>query len=113
MQILSAASAFPKYYYSQDVLSRALEEYWGDKLGNPALMRRLHRHTGVEGRYLSLPLHAYTKLATWARPIVSGFKPLSSWASRPSAALLTVLAGAARSGRFLFHVRNRYLESID
>ncbi len=65
MQILSAASAFPKYYYSQDVLCRALEEYWGDKLENPALMRRLHRHTGVEGRYLSLPLHAYTEMAAW------------------------------------------------
>ena len=65
MQILSAASAFPKYYYSQDILCRALEEYWGDKLESPALMRRLQRHTGVEGRYLSLPLHAYTKLATW------------------------------------------------
>ncbi len=65
MQILSAASAFPKYYYSQDVLCRALEEYWGDKLKNPTLMRRLQRHTGVEGRYLSLPLQAYTKLATW------------------------------------------------
>ena len=65
MRILSAASAFPKYYYSQDVLCRALEDYWGDKLENPTLMRRLHRHTGVEGRYLSLPLHAYTKLATW------------------------------------------------
>ena len=65
MQILSAASAFPTYYYSQEVLCRALEEYWGDKLENPALMRRLQRHTGVEGRYLSLPLDAYTKLATW------------------------------------------------
>lgn len=65
MQIISAASAFPKYYYSQDVLCRALEEYWGDKLENPALMRRLQRHTGVEGRYLSLPLQAYTNLATW------------------------------------------------
>lgn len=65
MQILSAASAFPTYYYSQDVLCRALEEYWGDKLENPTLMRRLQRHTGVEGRYLSLPLQAYTKLSTW------------------------------------------------
>jgi alkylresorcinol/alkylpyrone synthase len=65
MQILSAASAFPKYYYSQDVLCRALEEFWGDKLENPALMRRMQRHTGVEGRYLSLPLQAYTKLAKW------------------------------------------------
>jgi alkylresorcinol/alkylpyrone synthase len=65
MQILSAASAFPRNYYSQDVLCRALEEYWGDKLENPALMRRLQRHTGVEGRYLSLPLHAYAKLSSW------------------------------------------------
>jgi alkylresorcinol/alkylpyrone synthase len=65
MQILSAASAFPKYYYPQDVLCRALGEYWGDKLENPTLMRRLQRHTGVEGRYLSLPLQTYTKLATW------------------------------------------------
>jgi alkylresorcinol/alkylpyrone synthase len=65
MQILSAASAFPKYYYSQDVLCRALEEYWGDKLESPGLMRRLQRHTGVEGRYLSLPLQAYPKLASW------------------------------------------------
>src|SRR6202162_308854 len=65
MQIISAASAFPKYYYSQDVLCRALQEYWGDKLENPALMRRLQRHTGVEGRYLSLPLHSYAKLASW------------------------------------------------
>lgn len=63
--ILSAASAFPKYYYSQEVLCRALEEYWGDKLESPTLMRRLQRHTGVEGRHLSLPLQAYTKQATW------------------------------------------------
>jgi alkylresorcinol/alkylpyrone synthase len=65
MQILSAACAFPKYYYPQDVLCRALEDYWGDKLPNPTLMRRLQRNTGVEGRYLSLPVQAYTKLATW------------------------------------------------
>jgi alkylresorcinol/alkylpyrone synthase len=42
-----------------------LEEYWGDKLENPTLMRRLQRHTGVEGRYLSLPLQAYRNLGTW------------------------------------------------
>jgi alkylresorcinol/alkylpyrone synthase len=65
MQILSAASAFPRYYYTQDVLCRALEGYWGDKLENPALMRRLQRRTGVEGRHLCLPLQAYTKLVTW------------------------------------------------
>ncbi len=67
MQILSAASAFPKYYYSQDVLCRALEKYWGDKLEHPALMRRLQRHTGVEGRYLSLPLHAYYQTGNLGR----------------------------------------------
>jgi predicted naringenin-chalcone synthase len=41
MQILSAARAFPKHYYSQEVPCRALEEYWGDQLENPTLMRRL------------------------------------------------------------------------
>ena len=35
MQILSAASAFPKYYYPQDVLCRALEEYWGEQTREP------------------------------------------------------------------------------
>ncbi len=65
MQIISAASAFPKHYYPQAVLLEALQAYWGTQLNNPELLRRLHRNTGVEGRYLALPVQDYPKLADW------------------------------------------------
>ena len=66
MQIVSVASAFPKHYYPQAVLLQALQEYWGAELENPELLRRLHRNTGVDGRHLALPIHAYPKLSGWA-----------------------------------------------
>jgi len=65
MQIVSVASAFPKHYYSQAVLLQALQTYWGAELENPELLRRLHRNTGVDGRHLALPAHAYAKLSGW------------------------------------------------
>jgi len=65
MQIVSAASAFPKHYYPQAVLLEALQAYWGAGLGNPEVLPRLHRNTGVEGRYLTLPLQDYPKLSSW------------------------------------------------
>ena len=65
MQIISASSAFPKHYYPQAVLLRALEEYWGPELKNPEVLRRLHRKTRVDGRYLALPVQAYSKLSRW------------------------------------------------
>src|SRR5438105_400926 len=65
MQIISASSAFPKHYYPQAVLLQALEKYWGADLEKPQLLRRLHRNTGVDGRYLALPVQAYPKLSRW------------------------------------------------
>lgn len=65
MQIFSAASAFPKNYYPQEVLLQALQTYWGATLESPELLRRLHRNTGVDGRYLALPVQAYPKLTGW------------------------------------------------
>jgi alkylresorcinol/alkylpyrone synthase len=65
MKIISAASAFPKNYYPQAVLLEALQVYWGNQLQNPELLRRLHRNTGVEGRYLALPVQDYPGLANW------------------------------------------------
>jgi alkylresorcinol/alkylpyrone synthase len=64
MQILSATSAFPKHYYSQDVLFVALQQYWGDQLVKPEVLCRLHKNVGVDGRYLSLPIDAYPRLAS-------------------------------------------------
>jgi len=65
MQIVSAASAFPKHYYPQEQLLEALQGYWGDQVTNPHVLRRLHRHVGVDGRFLSLPKEEYTKMRTW------------------------------------------------
>ena len=65
MRIVSAASAFPEHYYSQEMLLAALQEYWGDQIENPQVLRRLHRHVGVDGRFLSLPKEEYVKMKTW------------------------------------------------
>jgi len=65
MRIASAASAFPKHYYSQKFLLERLQEYWGDQLRNPHLLARLHRNVTVEGRYLAIPAEEYPKIKTW------------------------------------------------
>jgi alkylresorcinol/alkylpyrone synthase len=67
MKIASAASAFPKHYYSQKFLLEQLQEYWGDRLRNPALLARLHRNVTVEGRYLAMPTEKYYDIATWGQ----------------------------------------------
>jgi alkylresorcinol/alkylpyrone synthase len=65
MQIVSAASAFPKHYYSQETLFAALQQYWGDQLEKPEVLHRLYNNVGVDGRFLSLPIDAYPKLQGW------------------------------------------------
>ncbi|MFZ3263379.1 MAG: 3-oxoacyl-[acyl-carrier-protein] synthase III C-terminal domain-containing protein [Terriglobales bacterium] len=65
MQIASTASAFPKHYYSQEMLLAALQQFWGDRIDNPNVLRRLHRHVGVDGRYLSIPKEEYLTMRTW------------------------------------------------
>jgi alkylresorcinol/alkylpyrone synthase len=67
MKIASAASAFPKHYYSQKVLMGKLQEYWGDRLRNPQLLERLHRNVTVEGRHLSMAAEEYYELKTWGQ----------------------------------------------
>jgi len=67
MKIASAASAFPKHYYSQKVLLERLQEYWGDRIRNPQLLARLHRNVAVEGRYLAMPPEKYNDLTTWGQ----------------------------------------------
>jgi alkylresorcinol/alkylpyrone synthase len=67
MRIASAASAFPKHYYTQkDLLSR-LQDYWGAKLKNPLLLARLHRNVTVDGRYLAIPAEEYYDIKTWGQ----------------------------------------------
>ena len=65
MRIISATSAFPKHYYSQEMLFAALQEFWGDRLAKPEVLRRLHKNVGVDGRFLALPIDAYPLLKGW------------------------------------------------
>jgi len=65
MRIASAASAFPKHYYSQQVLLERLQDYWGEELKNPQLLARLHRNVTVDGRYLAVPAEQYASIKTW------------------------------------------------
>src|SRR6201984_2665678 len=67
MRIASAASAFPKYYYSQKFLLERLQDYWGDQLKNPLLLARLHRNVTVDGRYLAIPTEQYLDIKTWGQ----------------------------------------------
>lgn len=67
MKIASAASAFPKHYYSQKVILERLQDYWGDRLKNPLLLARLHRNVTVDGRYLAIPAEQYLDIKTWGQ----------------------------------------------
>ena len=67
MKIAGVGSALPNHYYSQEFLTHAMKQYWGDKLENPRFLDQLHTHMGVEGRYLALPIEAYEKLETWGQ----------------------------------------------
>ena len=67
MRIASAASAFPKQYYSQKFLLEQLQQYWGGRLPNPQVLARLHRNVAVEGRHLALPTEKYYDIATWGQ----------------------------------------------
>jgi len=67
MRLASVASAFPKHYYTQDVLTAAFKEYWGPRLGGDELIDRLHAKCCVDGRHLALPMEAYYGLDTFGK----------------------------------------------
>ncbi len=65
MRIASVAGAFPKHYFSQEVLVEALKQYWGERLKRPEVLDKLHSNVKVRGRYMSMPLEGYYGLSTW------------------------------------------------
>jgi alkylresorcinol/alkylpyrone synthase len=98
MRIVSAASAFPEHYYSQEMLLSALQEYWGAKIENPHVLRRLHRHVGVDGRFLSLPKEEYVKMRTWGEANHHWIRTAKELGEK---ALTNALADAGLTGRNL------------
>ena len=65
MKIISAASAFPKYYYPQELLLTALRNYWADELTRPETLDRLHSRACVDGRHLAFPMEDYYRMQTF------------------------------------------------
>ncbi len=67
MRIAAIGKAFPRHYYDQDTLVRALRDVWGTRHFNLDRLEALHRHVLVGGRHLALPLEEYPALTTWGR----------------------------------------------
>jgi alkylresorcinol/alkylpyrone synthase len=65
MRIVSAASAFPKHVYSQQVITGTLGRVWNERMERPEILDRLHSRCGVERRHLVLPLEAYGDIKSW------------------------------------------------
>ena len=62
MKILSAASAFPEYYYTQRQLIDAFIRHWGPQVHDVRKLELLHHNVGVDGRYLARPIETYVNL---------------------------------------------------
>jgi alkylresorcinol/alkylpyrone synthase len=65
MRIASAATALPKHRYDQQAILQALKFHWADKLEQPDMLDRLHARTGVDTRFLALPIERYPELKSW------------------------------------------------
>jgi alkylresorcinol/alkylpyrone synthase len=62
MRIAAAASALPKYEYDQATILAAIQAHWAGRIENPEMLDRLHSRTGVDKRYLALPIETYPEL---------------------------------------------------
>ncbi len=67
MKIAGVGSAFPKYYYPQEVLVAALKNYWLHRLPNPDILDRLDESMKVDGRYTAHPIEFYENMKTWGQ----------------------------------------------
>ena len=67
MKIAAAATALPEHRYDQQTILSALKFHWGHQLEEPEMLDRLHTRTGVEQRYLVLPMEQYPGLVRWGQ----------------------------------------------
>ena len=56
MRIASAATALPKHRYNQQTILQALKFHWASQLEQPDMLDRLHARTGVDTRFLAMPI---------------------------------------------------------
>lgn len=62
MKIAAVATAFPPHWYEQHKLTEALVRICGADARLAERIRSLHANTGIDGRYLTLPLEQYGTL---------------------------------------------------
>jgi alkylresorcinol/alkylpyrone synthase len=62
VRIVAVGSAFPPHYVDQETLTAAFVSAWGCRHHQAARIVDLHRHAGVEGRHLALPMESYARL---------------------------------------------------
>ncbi|HEX4068222.1 MAG TPA: 3-oxoacyl-[acyl-carrier-protein] synthase III C-terminal domain-containing protein [Acidobacteriaceae bacterium] len=67
MHILSTATAYPPYYYSQREVLDAILAYWNPEPKTRSIVERLHLRTGVDSRYFVRPLMDYLSLDTFGK----------------------------------------------
>lgn len=67
MRISGVGSALPEYCYPQEILTKALEHYWGPRLEQPDRLERLHENMRVATRHLAFPLRRYLEFAGWGQ----------------------------------------------
>jgi alkylresorcinol/alkylpyrone synthase len=65
--IVAVGRALPPNHVDQETLIAALTAYWGAKHFNVGRLADMHRHAGVGGRHLALPLAEYPGLDTFAK----------------------------------------------
>src|SRR5512139_1262013 len=65
--IVSVGRALPPNHVDQETLIAALTAYWGARHFNVGRLADVHRHAGVGGRHLALPLAEYPGLDTFAK----------------------------------------------
>jgi alkylresorcinol/alkylpyrone synthase len=59
--IVTAASAFPNYYYGQEEITAAVQKLWADRPSSLERLATFHRNMQIKGRYLALPLEEYLR----------------------------------------------------
>lgn len=66
MRIASVGKAFPRHYYSQEILLEALRRAWSNRIYNQDRLESLHRNVLVGGRHLALPIEEYeSRISSW------------------------------------------------
>jgi alkylresorcinol/alkylpyrone synthase len=67
LKIAAVRTAFPPHWYDQRTLTEYLVRLFGGDGRLADRLRTLHANTGVDGRYLTLPLDAYDQLGDFTR----------------------------------------------